>query len=147
MYFSNFYAQVGVGTSSDTEYTYSTSMLPSNNGTVFVNYYNNKFVTIQNLLKDKGYYVFSIHGNVGVFWNREAMHQSMGYDKFYSKSSFVIDEEYGLGLSDASFFRQVLPMIKEIKEETGKPFMGLLLHLLIIHHGEMRINLVTLMLL
>ena len=129
MYFSNFYAQVGVGTSSDTEYTYSTSMLPSNNGTVFVNYYNNKFVTIQNLLKDKGYYVFSMHGNVGDFWNREAMHQSMGYDKFYSKSSFVIDEEYGLGLSDASFFRQVLPMIKEIKEETGKPFYGTLITL------------------
>ena len=43
LYFNNFYAQVGVGTSSDTEFTYSTSLLPANNGTVFVNYYNNKF--------------------------------------------------------------------------------------------------------
>lgn len=129
MYFNNFYAQVGVGTSSDTEFTYSTSLLPSNNGTVFVNYYNDKFVTIQNLLKNKGYYVFSMHGNVGDFWNREAMHINMGYDKFYSKSSFKIDEEFGLGLSDKSFFRQVVPMIKEIDENMEGPYYGTLITL------------------
>ncbi len=129
MYFDNFYAQVGVGTSSDTEFTFATSLLPSNNGTVFVNYYNDKFVTMQNLLKNKGYYVFSMHGNVGDFWNRETMHMNMGYDKFYSKSSFVVDEEYGLGLSDESFFRQVVPKIKEISEEVPGPFYGTLITL------------------
>ena len=129
MYFSNFYAQIGVGTSSDTEFTFATSLLPVNNGTVFVNYFNNKYVTIQNILKEKGYYVFSMHGNVGDFWNREAMHTNMGYDKFYSKSSFEIDEEYGLGLSDASFFRQVVPMIKEIDETVDKPYYGTLITL------------------
>ena len=129
MYFDNFYAQVGVGTSSDTEFTYATSLLPSNNGTVFVNYFNDEFVTIQNLLKNKGYYVFSMHGNVGDFWNRDAMHKNMGYDKFYSKSSFEIDEEYGLGLSDESFFRQVVPKIKEISETVDGPFYGTLITL------------------
>ena len=129
MYFNNFYAQVGVGTSSDSEFTYATSLLPSNNGTVFVNYFNDRFVTIQNLLKNKGYYVFSMHGNVGDFWNREAMHSNMGYDKFYSKSSFVIDEEYGLGLSDKSFFRQVVPKIKEIDESMDGPYYGTLITL------------------
>lgn len=129
IYFDNFYAQVGVGTSSDTEFTYATSLLPSNNGTVFVNYYNDHFVTIQNLLKNKGYYVFSMHGNVGDFWNRKAMHINMGYDKMYDKSAFVIDEEYGLGLSDESFFRQVVPMIKDIKENVGEPYYGTLITL------------------
>ena len=129
LYFNNFYAQVGVGTSSDSEFTYASSLLPSNNGTVFVNYFNDKFVTIQNLLKDKGYYVFSMHGNVGNFWNRENMHLNMGYDKFYSKNSFVIDEEYGLGLSDESFFRQVVPMIKNINSEMDKPYYGTLITL------------------
>lgn len=129
IYFDNFYAQVGVGTSSDTEFTYSSSLLPSNNGTVFVNYYNDHFITMQNLLKDKGYYVFSMHGNVGDCWNRNAMHINMGYDKMYDKSSFVIDEEYGLGLSDASFFRQVVPMIKDINDNVGKPYYGTLITL------------------
>lgn len=129
IYFSNFYAQVGVGTSSDTEFTYATSLLPANTGTVFVNYYNNKFVTVQNMLNNKGYYVFSMHGNNGDFWNRDAMHINMGYDKFYSKSSFVIDEEYGLGLSDKSFFRQVVPMISDIKNNIGEPYYGTLITL------------------
>ena len=129
IYFNNFYAQVGVGTSSDTEFTYATSLLPSNNGTVFVNYYNDEFVTIQNLLNNKGYYVFSMHGNVGDFWNREAMHMNMGYDKFYSKSSFKVDEEFGLGLSDESFFKQAVPMIKEISENVVGPFYGTLITL------------------
>ena len=129
LFFDNFYAQVGVGTSSDTEFTYATGLLPANNGTVFVNYFNNKFVTMQNLLKNKGYYVFSMHGNVGDFWNRDTMHINMGYDKFYSKSSFDIDEEYGLGLSDESFFRQAVPMIKEISEEIDGPYYGTLITL------------------
>lgn len=129
IYFSNFYAQVGVGTSSDTEFTYATSLLPANTGTVFVNYYNNKFVTVQNMLNNEGYYVFSMHGNNGDFWNRDAMHINMGYDKFYSKSSFVIDEEYGLGLSDKSFFRQVVPMISDIKNNIGEPYYGTLITL------------------
>ena len=129
LYFNNFYAQVGVGTSSDSEFTYATSLLPANNGTVFVNYYNNKFTTIQNLLNDKGYYVFSMHGNDGDFWNRLTMHQNMGYDKFYAKSSFVIDEEYGLGLSDESFFKQAVSMIKDIDENIGVPYYGTLITL------------------
>ena len=129
IFFDNFYSQVGVGTSSDTEFTYATGLLPANNGTVFVNYFNNKYVTIQNLLKEKGYYVFSMHGNVGDFWNRDTMHLNMGYDKFYSKNSFTIDEEYGLGLSDGSFLKQAVPKIKEISEEVGKPFYGTLITL------------------
>ena len=128
-FFNNFYAQEGVGTSSDTEFTYATGLLPTNSGTVFVNYYDNKFVTIQNILKDKGYYVFSMHGNDGSFWNRDLMYESMGYDKFYSKSSFDIDEEYGLGLSDKSFFRQVVPKIKDIHDTLKKPFYGTLITL------------------
>lgn len=129
MYFNNFYAQVGVGTSSDSEFTYATSLLPANNGTVFVNYFNNEYATIQKMMHNEGYYVFSMHGNVGDFWNRDTMHINMGYDKFYSKSSFVIDEEYGLGLSDESFFRQVVPMIKDISTSLNKPYYGTLITL------------------
>ena len=38
MYFSNFYSQVSVGTSSDTELTYNTSLMPTKSGTAFVSY-------------------------------------------------------------------------------------------------------------
>lgn len=121
IFFSNFYSEVAVGTSSDAEFTYATSMMPSNKGTVFVNYFKNQYVTIQNLLKKEGYNVYSMHGNVGKFWNRDVMHKTMGYDKLYAKDSYNIDEVIGLGLSDKSFFNQSISKIEDIKNE-GKPY-------------------------
>ena len=103
--------------------------MPSSSGTVFVNYFDRKYVTIQNLLKEQNYYTFSMHGNTGDFWNRATMHKNMGYDDFYSKSSFNIDETIGLGLSDKSFFKQAVPMIQKIKETKGQPFYGTLITL------------------
>lgn len=129
VYFNNFYSQVGVGTSSDAEFTFSTSLMPSSNGTVFVNYFDREYETIQKSFKNKGYYTFSMHGNTGDFWNRATMHQNMGYDKFYSKSSFDIDETIGLGISDKLFFRQAVPMIQEIVEKRNQPFYGTLITL------------------
>lgn len=129
IFFSNFYSQVGVGTSSDAEFTFSTSMMPSSNGTVFVNYYDREYVTIQKLLKEKGYYVFSMHGNDGDFWNRDVMHKNMGYDMYFDKEYYVIDETIGLGLSDKSFFRQSTEIIKNIKNSYDGPFYANLITL------------------
>lgn len=129
IYFSNHYSQVGVGTSSDAEFTFSSSLMPSSNGTVFVNYFDRKYNTIQKAFRDKGYYTFSMHGNTADFWNRATMHKNMGYDDFYSKTSFDIDETIGLGISDKSFFRQAVPLIKEIIEKEKRPFYGTLITL------------------
>lgn len=129
IYFSNYYSEVGVGTSSDAEFTFSTSLMPSSNGTVFVNYFDREYNTIQKAFSNKGYYTFSMHGNTADFWNRAIMHKNLGYDNFYSKSYFDIDETIGLGISDKSFFRQAVPMIKEISEEQEKPFYGTLITL------------------
>jgi len=128
IYFSNFYSQVGVGTSSDAEFTFSTSLMPSSSGTVFVNYFDRKYITIQSLLSAQNYYTFSMHGNNGDFWNRATMHENMGYNKFYSKSSFEIDETIGLGISDKSFFKQTIPILQEISKK-DQPFYGTIITL------------------
>lgn len=115
LYFSNFYAQESVGTSSDTEFTFNTSLLPSSSGTVFISYYDRAYVTIPKLLKEKNYYTFSMHGNNCTFWNRQATHKNFGYDNFYCYTKdYEIDETIGLGLTDKSFFKQSVPKIKEI---------------------------------
>lgn len=129
IFFSNFYSQVGVGTSSDAEFTFNTSLMPSTKGTVFVNYFDRDYISIPKLLKEQGYYTYSMHANTGEFWNRNTMHKSLGYDKFYSKDSYIIDETIGLGLSDKSFFRQSVDIMKQIKEEENKPFYSLLIML------------------
>ncbi len=127
IYFSNFYSQVGVGTSSDAEFTFSTSLMPSLNGTVFVNYFDRNYVTIQKLLKEKGYYVASMHANNGNFWNRKVMHKNMGYEEFYDKDYFKLDETIGMGLSDKSFFKQVIPYIKDISDANEKFYITLIM--------------------
>lgn len=129
LFFNNFYAEVGVGTSSDSEFTFNTSLMPSTKGTAFVNYFDREYVAIPNLLRKKDYYTFSMHANTGDFWNRNNMYKALGYDKFYSKESYLIDEEIGLGLSDESFFKQSIEKLKEIKDKRGSPYYGLLITL------------------
>ena len=129
IYFSNFYTQESIGNSSDSEFSLLTSLLPVSSGTVFVNYFNREYETITNLLRNNGYYTFSMHGNVASAWNRRNAYNYLGYDKFYSyKDDYEIDEILGLGLSDKSFFRQSSNIIKDIKENNGN-FYGTLIML------------------
>lgn len=123
IYFSNFYSQVSVGTSSDSEFTFNTSLMPTNNGTVFVSFFNREYVSIPLLLREKGYYAFSMHANNGSYWNRDIMHETLGYQRFYSKRDYNIDEKIGLGLSDKSFYRQSIEKIKEVNAK-GQPYYG-----------------------
>lgn len=129
IYFSNFYPQESVGTSSDSEFIFSTGLMPASSGTVAINYFDREYVTIPKLLKEQGYYTFSMHGNNGTFWNRTMLHQSFGYDNFYYHTKdYVIDETIGLGLSDKSFFSQSIPKIKTVSE-SNKNFYGVLIML------------------
>jgi len=63
-----------------------------------------------------------MHGNDSNFWNRNVMHPNMGFDNFFSKENYVIDETIGLGLSDKSFFHQSVDVINNIKNSYDGPF-------------------------
>ena len=119
MYFSNYFSQVSVGTSSDTELTFSTSLMPTKSGTAFVSYSDRTYNSIPKLLSEQGYYTFSMHANNADFWNRRTMHNSLGYQKFYSKKDYKVTPEttIGLGLSDKEFFKQSIPKLVKINEE------------------------------
>lgn len=129
LYFSNFYAQESVGTSSDTEFTMNTGLLPATSGTVFMNYWDRDYITIPKLLKEQNYYTFSMHANNGTFWNRVNAHESFGYDNFYYYTKdYILDDMIGLGLSDKSFFKQSIPIIESISNENNN-WYGLLIML------------------
>ena len=133
MYFNNFYPQISVGTSSDTEFTWATSLMPASSGTVFVSYYNRDYVTIQKLLKEKGYYTFSAHANSSTMWNRNNMHPSLGYEELIFKDQFDIGDKsdprwLGLGLNDVDFFAQMQAKLEEI-ENNHEHYMGTLIQL------------------
>lgn len=119
MFFSNYYSQVSVGTSSDAELTFNTSLMPTKSGTAFVSYPERTYISTPSLLKEKGYYTFSMHANNADFWNRRVMHNNLGYDKFYSKADYEITDEniIGLGLSDKEFFAQSIEKLKKINNK------------------------------
>ena len=122
MYFSNFYSQVSVGTSSDSELTFNTSLMPTKSGTAFVSYSDRTYIGIPGLLREKGYYTFSMHANNADFWNRRAMHNKLGYEHFYAKAEYDVQKEniIGLGLSDKEFFRQSIEKLEKINSEHEK---------------------------
>ncbi len=125
MYFENFYPQISTGTSSDTEFTLLSSLLPAASGTVFVSYYNRDYNTIPKYLKEQGYKTFSVHGNHASMWNRSKVHPRLGYDKMYFEESFVYTEDdvINLGINDSLFFKQVIPIL-EGYEKDDSPYMS-----------------------
>ncbi|MBQ3142835.1 MAG: LTA synthase family protein [Bacilli bacterium] len=131
LYFSKFYPQISVGTSSDTEFTLLTGIMPSSSGTVFVSYSNRTYEALPQLFKNLGYYTFSMHANNADYWNRKVMHKNLGYDDFYAKDSYIINGEediVGLGLNDKSFFEQSLERLKTFNT-LNSPYMGTIITL------------------
>ena len=116
LYFPNIYEQVNEGTSSDADLMINTSMFPLRRGSTFFRYPNTKYNSLPLLLEEKNYETIAIHPDKGSFWNYANGLKGIGFNKFVDSYSFNIDEEIGLGISDESYFKQVVPMIKELKE-------------------------------
>lgn len=134
MFFNNFYPQISTGTSSDTEFTLNTSLMPAASGTVFTAYYDRTYITIPKLLKEKGYETFSMHGNYSSMWNRSNVHPLLGYTKenmfFEEHFEFNHDLEdpnnmdvVNLGISDKLFFKQAVPILENFEDQHEK-YMG-----------------------
>lgn len=130
MFFSNFYPQVSTGTSSDTEFTLLSSLMPASSGTVFVSYYNRNYNTIPKILKDNGYFTFSMHGNLASMWNRSKAHPSLGYESMYFEESFTYTDEdvINLGINDKLFFEESIPILENIEKEHTN-YMGTIITL------------------
>ena len=130
MFFSNFYPQVSTGTSSDTEFTLLTGLMPAASGAVFTSYYDREYFTIPKYLSNLGYYTFSMHGNYASMWNRNRAHPSLGYDGMYFEESYTYTDAdvVNLGINDRLFFEQVIPIMENI-ESTYENYMGTIITL------------------
>lgn len=125
MFFSNFYPQISTGTSSDSEFTLLTSLMPSSSGTVFVSYYNREYETVPKMLSEEGYYTFSMHGNDATMWNRFNVHPKLGYEDMYFEDmyDFTSSDILGLGINDLLFFEQSYDYLVDI-ENNNENYMG-----------------------
>ncbi|GAA0078819.1 LTA synthase family protein [Clostridium sp. CTA-5] len=114
LYFPNIFEQVNEGTSSDSDLMVNTSMLPLRRGSTFFRYPNTTYNSLPNILEeDKNYTTIAIHPDKGSFWNYSAGLTGIGFDKFNDYYSFNDDEHIGMGISDRTYFEQVIPMLKK----------------------------------
>lgn len=116
LYFPNVFEQVNEGTSSDSDFMVNTSILPLRRGTTFFRYPNNTYNSLPKLLEEKGYQTTAIHADKGSFWNYANGLKGIGFQKFVDYYSFNDDERIGLGISDGTYLKQVVPKIKEMKQ-------------------------------
>ncbi|MGG6313935.1 LTA synthase family protein [Paenibacillus macerans] len=126
MYFANYYHQTGQGRTSDADFASHSSLHPLPTGSVAVRYPNHAYDVLPQILKTQaGYTTGAFHAYEGSFWNRNNMYQAMGYDRFYSKKDYTLDEPLGWSLGDKSFFRQSLAFMSQEKQ----PFYSFLITL------------------
>ncbi|WP_050608010.1 LTA synthase family protein [Clostridium niameyense] len=125
MYFDNYFYQVAAGNTSDAEFLSNNSLYPASSGAAYYMYSSNQFKSLPKELGDKGYYTAAMHGYKNGFWNRNVMYKAQEFQDFYGETSYNVDEEVGLGLSDKSFFNQSMEKIKTFKE----PFYSFLITL------------------
>lgn len=123
--FTETYHQTAMGNSADAEFLVNTGLFPAPSGVAYTRYAGNEFNSIASALKAKGYSTIALHGDRPGFWNRARMYPSLSFDRFVSNRDFQVDSIIGLGLSDESFFRQSLPILKAEK----KPFYAFLITL------------------
>lgn len=88
-YAQNFYNSVGIGNTSDAEFTTMTGLYPTGDRITVFNYIDQPYDSMPNHFKDKGYYTFSIHGNTKSFYNRGRIHEEIyGFDDHIGLEDF-----------------------------------------------------------
>lgn len=80
----NFYTNVGLGNSSDAEFSVMTGLYPTGDTTIYWNYNKTKYVfdALPKQFSDR--YTASLHGDVRMFYNRPIVHEEMfGFNDYF----------------------------------------------------------------
>ncbi|MDD3174212.1 MAG: LTA synthase family protein [Herbinix sp.] len=113
LYYDHYFSNIGKGNTADAEFSSLNSLYPIIDGESYRIYQDNTFNGLPWLMRDNGYYSFAIHGYEGSFWNREYIYPKLGFQEFYSMEDLKQDEIIGLGVSDKSMFKQLIPIIQK----------------------------------
>lgn len=125
VYFNNFFHQTAQGRTSDADLGANFSLQPLQTGSVFIRYPSSKYDALATIMKEQNYGAYVFHAYEPAFWNRSLVYKNVGYDQFFSKPNFTIDEPVGWSLGDKSFFRQSV----DIMATKQQPFYSFLIAL------------------
>lgn len=124
----SFLNTVSAGHSSDSEFLTIQSMYNFQDKAVSIVDDDKDYKTLIHLLKENGYYSFSMHNYTGSFWNREIIHPLYGFDESiflsdieeYVKEAKDNDKQIDWGLTDDILYNKMHEKINEIAKENDK---------------------------
>ncbi|SDO71693.1 LTA synthase family protein [Desulforhopalus singaporensis] len=92
----------------------------TDNGVFFEGWLRNDAPCLPRYLDGAGYQSIAAHPNYAAFWNRVNSYRRIGFDRYWSKNDFVLDDMNRQFLSDASLYRQVWEKLQEMPESGPK---------------------------
>ncbi len=133
LYYDSYYEQLGMGNTSDAEFSTNNGIYPTVYGQSYTLYTDNAYRGLPLQLRDHGYSAYVFHGYKPEFWNRELAYPSQGFERFYSEEDYTITEPIGFGLNDKEFFTQNVQFLKG----NEKPFYSFMISLTNHHPYQM----------
>lgn len=114
IYCDNFYTSVGIGNTSDAEFSTLTGMYPEGISYTIYKYGQNYFETLPMLFKNAGYSCYSFHGNSKEFYSRGRLHKELyGFDFHYGSEDLEVNDENLVHdwLGDKELLKQVIDVM------------------------------------
>ncbi|MBU1143870.1 MAG: sulfatase-like hydrolase/transferase [Firmicutes bacterium] len=93
--FQNHFTPVFQRTTSDTEFIFNTSLVPSiEDGPTSFMFHNNSYSTsLANLFKKAGYQANAMHANYKEFYTRHISYEGLGYEHFYGRDELGLNDD------------------------------------------------------
>lgn len=120
LYFNDIYAQ-HVNGSFDAEFSFLTSLYPTNKNYAFKTNDMTEFNSLVKVLKKRDYNFLAFHGNKDEFFYRDKGYPEMGFNEFYHREDFTtenaeIGEDSYLGINDYDFLEQSVSFLENEEE-------------------------------
>jgi phosphoglycerol transferase MdoB-like AlkP superfamily enzyme len=125
VYYDHYYSNIGKGNTADAEFSTLNSLYPLIDGESYRLFEENTYNGLPWMMREQGYTAFAVHGFEGDFWNRENAYPEQGFEDYISMEDMNQDELIGMGISDKSMFKQLVPIL----QNQTKPFFSFVITL------------------
>lgn len=114
LYFTRFYDQTNLGTTSDAEFLTHQSLYPLADDVVAEGYNGNHWRGSAAILAERGYHTLSACGAAPGFWRMDAMHPGFGFSTSYFEAFYHSTEPAGSWnwIPDADFLEQNVELLR-----------------------------------